>query len=243
MQPIRVILVRTTHAGNIGSVARAMKTMGLTELYLVEPKSFPDKEANIMASHADDVLDNAVVVSSLDEALADCQLIFATSARQREIDWPVVTPRAAAEHAQAYAQQSPQAKVAVLFGAERTGLLNVELQRAHYHIVIPANPDYASLNLAQAVQVIAYELRVAGLSGTATDDDQLPSLADAQSVEQLYVHLQEGLQQVGFLKANNRDKHQALMTRLKRLFQRAQLQADEVTILRGICSAMQNKQQ
>ncbi len=237
MKNIRIVLMRTSHAGNIGSVARAMKTMGLSTLYLVEPKSFPDKEATILASHADDILEQATVVSNIDQAVADCGLILATSARQREIDWPVLDPRQAAEAVHAHVNEQPDRPVAILFGQERMGLLNQELQRAHYHIIIPANPDYASLNLAQAVQVISYELRMAALSSQTCTE--CPVLATDADMQQFYTHLAQGLAAIQFLKPHNHMKHNVLMTRLKRLFQRAQVQQDEVTILRGICSAMQ----
>lgn len=239
MKNIRIVLIRTSHAGNIGSVARAMKTMGLSNLFLVEPKSFPDKEATILASHADDILDQATVVSTLDEALSGCGLILATSARQREIDWPIVDPRQAAQNIHQQLGIDPDRPVAILFGSERMGLLNEELQRAHYHIVIPTNPDYSSLNLAQAVQVMSYELKMASLS-QQTDFEAEP-LATDDEVQQFYQHLEQGLVDIQFLKAHNHLKHPALIARLKRLFQRAQIEKDEVTILRGICSAMQQK--
>ncbi|HBX40203.1 MAG TPA: tRNA (cytosine(32)/uridine(32)-2'-O)-methyltransferase TrmJ, partial [Marinobacter adhaerens] len=154
---IRIVLVETSHSGNIGAVARAMKNMGLGNLWLVNPSSFPDEASYARAAGASDVLDSAHVVSSLDEALADCVLVMGTSARGRKVPWPVCAPPEAAAAAAEHAGSGP---VAMVFGRENHGLSNDELQRCHYHIHIPSNPDYSSLNLAMAVQVMCYELRM-----------------------------------------------------------------------------------
>src|SRR3990167_617643 len=157
LDQIRIVLINTSHPGNIGSVARAMKTMGLVQLYLVSPLQYPHHKANEMAVGATDILEQAVVVETLDEAIADCALVVGTSARMRTIPWPLLTPREMAEKIKCEPKTST---IAILFGCEQSGLNNDALQRCHYHIHIPANPDYSSLNLAAAVQIIAYELRL-----------------------------------------------------------------------------------
>ena len=155
--PSRIVLVNTTDPGNIGAAARAMKTMGLKNLYLVAPKAFPHLSASVRASHAIDILAEARVVDNLTEALQDCSLVFGTSTRVRELNWVTLTARAAAEKI----ITRPLQDVALVFGRERCGLTNEELQHCHFQIIIPANPDYSSLNLAAAVQIVCYELRMA----------------------------------------------------------------------------------
>lgn len=241
---LRIVLVETTHAGNIGAVARAMKNMGLRNLWLVNPRSFPSEEAVARASGALDVLDSAIVVSTLDEALADCALVMGTSARGRKVPWPVMNPREAAPQVLAMAGQG---QVALVFGRESNGLSNEELQRCHYHIHIPTNPDYSSLNLAMAVQVISYELRMLTLA--QQDAEQAPLLSPDSSgwdvppatVEQLegfLQHLEQVLVEVGF---HRQDNPRQLMTRLRRLFQRTRLDQMEVNILRGILTAVRGR--
>lgn len=225
---IRVVLIATTHPGNIGSAARAMKTMGLERLYLVLPKRFPHVHANELAAGAEDILANAVVTTSLQEAIQGCHLVFGTSARPREIALPGVTP---AQCAQRIHAQQDATEVAVLFGREHAGLTNEELLQCHYHVNIPSNPEYASLNLAQAVQIIAYELRIhAGLAKTPFEQ-QTDRAATVEEVEQFYTHLKEVLTEIQFLKPSNPKK---LMQRVRRLFSRIQLEQKEVNILRGI---------
>ena len=158
LDQIRIVLIRTSHPGNIGSVARAMKTMGLKQLYLVSPEQFPHDKAREMASGASDILNQAKVVSSLTEAIGHCSLVVGSSARERTIPWPLLTPR---EMANEIKLESPDTKVAILFGREQSGLSNEELECCHLHVQIPADPAYSSLNIAAAVQVIAYELRLA----------------------------------------------------------------------------------
>jgi tRNA (cytidine32/uridine32-2'-O)-methyltransferase len=235
LENIRIVLIQTSHPGNIGAVARAMKTMGLLDLYLVAPKQFPHPKAYEMASNAGDVLDNATVVESLDEAISDCTLVVGTSARSRVIPWPVLTPKALAEKVQVEASTN---QIAILFGCEQTGLTNDELQRCHYHIQIPANPHYSSLNLAAAVQIIAYELFVARAAAPSQEEDWEFRFATADEMEKFFVHLQEVLVEVDFLKLSAPRK---LMTRLRRLFLRARVDVNEMNILRGVLTAVEHK--
>lgn len=231
---IRIVLVATSHPGNIGSTARAMKTMGFSNLYLVTPKSFPHQKALEMAAGADDVLKEAVVTDSLDEALKGCQLIFATSARPRGIALPGVTPF---ECAELIAEKADETEIAILFGREHAGLTNEELLRSHYHINIPSNPDYSSLNLSQAVQIIVYELRMKFLSPAADVERNQDRMATADEVEQFYEHLNTVMADVKFLKPTRPTRR--LLQRIRRIFNRAKLEYMEVTILRGILTHIQ----
>jgi tRNA (cytidine32/uridine32-2'-O)-methyltransferase len=233
LNAIRIVLVGTTHPGNIGSTARAMKTMGLDSLYLVNPKSFPDYRAGEMAAGADDILDAAVVTTSLDAALSGCQLALATSARPRGLSLPGLIPATAAELA---SQQADNTQVAIVFGREHAGLTNEELLKCHYHINIPSNPEYSSLNLAQAVQIIAYELRMKLLAPQASVASRQDEYASWDEVEQFYQHLAQVSIDTGFLKAANPRK---LMTRVRRLFNRVNLEKMEVSLLRGMLSQVQ----
>jgi tRNA (cytidine32/uridine32-2'-O)-methyltransferase len=232
---IRIVLINTSHPGNIGSAARAMKTMGLTELYLVAPKQFPHPKAVEMASGAGDILDQAVVVATLEEAVADCTLVVGTSARERTIPWPLLTPRAMAEKVR---QEAPEAQTAIVFGREQSGLTNEELERCHLHIQIPANPAYSSLNLAAAVQVVAYELRIASLDGAACSEEWDYRLATADEMERLFNHLEQMLIAIDFLKLSAPRK---LMTRLRRFFFRARPDVMEMGIFRGMLAAIEDK--
>ena len=234
LSAIRIILVGTTHPGNIGSAARAMKTMGLQRLYLVSPKLFPDSTATALAVGADDVLNQAVVVDSLDEALKGCQLIFASSARPRDLAIPGVTP---ADSAELIAKLNPSVEVAILFGQERTGLTNHDLLRCHFHIQIPTNPEFGSLNLAQAVQIIAYEVRMKCFNPEVQVSMAQDSLATVEEVERFYTHLTEVLLAIHFLKPKNPGRVQQ---RLRRLFGRVKLESMEVAMLRGILTQMQH---
>jgi tRNA (cytidine32/uridine32-2'-O)-methyltransferase len=228
---IRVVLVNTSHPGNIGAAARAMKTMGLKHLYLVSPKIFPHVNADEMASGALDVLGQAKVVATLDEALVDCTLVVGTSARDRTIPWPHLLPREFAEKACAEAVKT---QVAVMFGRESSGLTNEELQRCHFHLSIPSNPEYSSLNIASAVQVIAYELRVASLGKIAAAEWDY-DYADATAMHGFYEHLERTLIELDFL---NPKAPRQLMPRLQRLFNRARPDVMELNILRGILTAV-----
>ncbi|HAZ7571854.1 tRNA (cytosine(32)/uridine(32)-2'-O)-methyltransferase TrmJ [Legionella sp. PATHC032] len=233
LSSIRIVLVSTSHPGNIGSTARAMKTMGLSTLYLVSPKSFPDLKAKEMAAGADDVLDAAIVTNTLDEALIGCQLILGTSARPRGLSLPGLVPASCAELIN---QQSDNTQVAIVFGREHSGLTNEELLKCHYHINIPSNPDYSSLNLAQAVQIIAYELRMKLLSPRAEVALRNEEQATADEIEQFYEHLKEVFIEIKFLKPSNPRR---LMQRVRRLFNRINLEKMEVSILRGMLSQVQ----
>ena len=244
---IRIVLINTSHPGNIGAVARAMKNMGFTRLYLVQPQHYPDPAAVGRASGATDILDAAQVVESLEDALAGCRLVVGASARERRIPWPVVTPRDLADEVGGAAAQAGD--VAILFGREDRGLTNEELQRCNLHVHIPANPDYSSLNLAMAVQVITYELRMKFLSSAVGEkSSQLASMtspqdagwdvepATTEEVERYLVHLEEIMVQTGF---HNPANPRQLMARLRRLYQRCRLDKMEVNILRGILTAQQ----
>ncbi len=233
---LRFVLVETSRAGNIGSVARAMKTMGFTDLVLVTPKCADfvnDPEAVAFASGAGDVLNNARVVPDIGAALDGCNFAAAVSARLREFSPPVWTPRAFAEHAGA----APELRAAIVFGNERVGLPNDIVERCNVLINIPANPDYSSLNLSQAAQVLAYEARMASVSGVP-DTRGIGFQGDAASVTQIdgmYAHLEQALVAIGFLNADNPKK---LMPRIKRMFARGGLELEEVNILRGIARAI-----
>ncbi|WP_323754380.1 tRNA (cytosine(32)/uridine(32)-2'-O)-methyltransferase TrmJ [Marinobacter sp.] len=244
---IRIVLVETSHSGNIGAVARAMKNMGLGNLWLVNPASFPDETSYARSAGASDVLDRANVVSSLDEAVADCVMVMGTSARGRKVPWPVIPPPDAAATA---VQQAQSGKVALVFGRENHGLSNEELQRCHYHIHIPSNPDYSSLNLAMAVQVISYELRMFHLKNLE-DGESRPYLqpmvapgdegwdsppATAGEVEGFFGHFEQTLVDVNF---HRRENPRHLIARMRRLFQRARMDQMEVNILRGVLSSIQ----
>ncbi|TAL62752.1 MAG: RNA methyltransferase [Legionella sp.] len=233
LSSVRIVLVATSHPGNIGSTARAMKTMGLESLYLVTPKSFPDPKANELAAGADDVLEQAVVVPTLDDALVGCQIILATSARPRGLSLPGLIPASAAELVH---NKSDDTQIAIVFGREHSGLTNEELLKCHYHVNIPSNPEYSSLNLAQAVQIIAYELRMKIEKPKAEVALRMDKEATADEIEQFYEHLKEVFVEIQFLKEANPRR---LMQRVRRLFNRVQLEQMEVSILRGMLSQVQ----
>jgi tRNA (cytidine32/uridine32-2'-O)-methyltransferase len=230
---IRIVLSRPSHPGNVGATARAMKTMALSELWLVAPAVPPGPEAVAMASGADDVLAAARTVATLDEAVADCGLVLGTTARQRsEYYWPVHTAREAAARLR---RLDPGTRAAVVFGTERTGLTNEELDLCHGLVHIPANPAYESLNLAQAVQVVTYEIYVAADLPARVPEREAP-LATAGELEGLYRHLEATLTATGF---TDRRGGPHLMRRFKRIFGRAALDQLEVNILRGLLAAAQ----
>jgi tRNA (cytidine32/uridine32-2'-O)-methyltransferase len=237
-EKIRIVLVETSHPGNIGAVARAMKNMGLTRLYLVAPEQFPDPQATWRAVSAGDVLESARVVSSLDEAIGDCSFVVGASARERRIPWPVLDARRAASD---IAEASLRGEVAVLFGREDNGLSNEELMRCNLHLAIPTSDEYSSLNLAMAVQVVCYELHMLASS------DRLPESADAQwdsppatqeNMERFFVHLEQTLSEIGFL---NPAAPRQLMPRLRRLYSRLRLDEMELNILRGMLTETQKR--
>ena len=236
---IKIVLVNTAHPGNIGGAARAMKNMGLSELCLVEPREYPAPRAVWRAAGAREVLTHATVVDSVDEAIADCSLVIGTSARERRIPWPLINPRECGVRVWAEAQKH---KVALLFGREDRGLTNDELKKCHYHVHIPSNPEYSSLNLATAVQVLAYEIRMASL---ANDNDELPDLAEwdqplvnSEDLENFHNHLAETMAELDFYDPKNPKQ---LLTRMRRLFNRLRMDQMEVSILRGLLSAVQRK--
>lgn len=235
---IRMVMVNTSHPGNIGGAARAMKNMGITQLYLVEPKEFPAEKAVWRAAGAGDVLDSAIVVSSLDEAIADCSLVVGTSARERRIPWPLLTPRECGDRVWV---ESGKADVAIIFGREDRGLTNDELHKCHYHVHIPSNPDYSSLNIAAAIQVLCYEIRMSYLAereGKALHfDDWDVAPAKQKDMEYYYTHLEETLSKLDFLDLAN---PRQTVTRLRRLFNRIRMDDMELSIMRGMLTAIQN---
>lgn len=233
---INIILVGTTHPGNIGATARAMKTMGQVNLRLVNPKIYPSAEATARATGADDILATAGVFSSLKEALADCDLVIGTSARRRSLPWPMLTPRECAEKISV----KNHASVAILFGRENSGLSNEELELCNFVVQIPTNPEYASLNLASAVQIICYEIYLAknDFKNIEFTDEDEPALVSQDKMEQLYVHLEECMIEIGYHDVNNPKR---LMHRMRRLFNRAQIDESEWKILRGFLAKIQEK--
>ena len=235
---IKIVLVETTHPGNIGAVARAMKNMNMANLWLVAPKIFPSADATSRASGADDVLAHAHVCQSVQEAIADCQLVIGASARSRTISWPEISPRECAEKV---VIAEPKQKVAIIFGRENSGLKNHELDLCHYLLRIPCNSAYSSLNIAAAVQVVCYELFVAaGVQETITigDKDKNPK-ASAVQMESFYSHLYQALTDIGFM---HPDKSNSIMRRLRRIYNRVQLDTKELDILRGILRMSQDNQ-
>ncbi len=230
---IRIVLVETSHPGNMGAAARALKTMGLEDLVLVNPAQFPHVDAAARASGAVDILERARVTATLDEALAGCALVAGSSARRRDIGPPHLAPQECAMRLTAAAARQD---VALVFGRERTGLTNEELGRCNLLVNIPANPEYSSLNLAAAVQVLCYELMLAQAAAPAAADAPDTPLATADEMERLYEHLESAALETGFLDPA-KPKH--LMRRLRRLFNRAQPDQNEVNILRGLLSALQ----
>jgi TrmH family RNA methyltransferase len=236
LENIRFVLVGTTHPGNIGAAARAMKTMGLTNLHLVTPKIYPSAEATARASGADDVLANAAVHDSLDAALVGCQQVYGMSARLRHLPVPVVNPREAVTQIQ---QQSDDAQIAIIFGREHSGLTNEELDRCQHLVNIPANAEYSSLNLAAAVQVLAYELKMSfDPSIEVGRVGEQREAINADDLEHLYSHFEQSLIKIGFLDPG---QPKNLMRRLRRLFNRAELDRNELQILHGILRAAENQ--
>ncbi len=244
---VRIVMINTTHPGNIGAAARAMKTMGLSRLYLVDPKEFPHAEATFRASGASDLVASAVVVPTLDEAIADCQLVIGTSARDRRIPWPMMNAR---ECGETVANEMEKKQIALLFGRESRGLTNEELQACHYHVNIPSNAEYGVLNVAAAIQVLAYEIRMGWLgkqsrpnevdtkqmevSYTRWDED----LATHADMEHFFKHWEQMLIDVGFL---DPELPRQMMTRTRRMFNRIRMDQLELSMIRGVLSALQKK--
>ncbi|KXJ51572.1 MAG: tRNA (cytosine(32)/uridine(32)-2'-O)-methyltransferase TrmJ [Neptuniibacter sp. Phe_28] len=229
---IRVVLINTFHPGNIGAAARAMKNMGLTNLYLVEPREFPSDEADARAAGAKDLLENATLVNSLEEAIADCQLVIGTSARtKRTFDLPLLNARKGAERIVA---ESKQGKVALVFGRETMGLHNDELQQCNLHIYIPANPDYPVLNVSQAIQLLCYEVYVAAEEKTYTDiEEEYPR---QKEMGLFYNHLEKVLRTTEFIIPQHEGK---VLDKLRRFFNRSRPERTELNMLRGILTSVE----
>ncbi len=234
LNQIQIILVETSHSGNIGSAARAMKTMGIGNLRLVAPKQPIDEQAIALAAGAKDVLDNVQIHTTFDQAIADCQLVIGTSARLRHLQNSLIEPRKCGEIAM---QRAEQGKVAIVFGRERVGLTNEELLKCHYHLHFPTNPDYGSLNLAMAVQLACYEIRMAWLD--LQNNPQITPLADypsAEALEHFFQHTEQLYKKLGFI------RNEAVMLKLRRLYQRAELETNELNLLRGMLTAVEKYQ-
>jgi TrmH family RNA methyltransferase len=232
---VSIVLVGISHPGNIGSAARAMKTMGLDRLRLVAPERFPATEATVMAAGADDVLQKAGVFADVRSAVADCGLLVGTTSRARHLPWRVVEPREAARE---IAAASATGEVAILFGAERTGLSNDDIEHCQLLLGIPTGAAYTSLNVAMAVQIVAYEVLLATRGEEAAAAARGIALASATEMERFYEHLEQVLDEVDF-RDRNGEGH--LMARIRRLFNRAVLDQNEVNILRGIMTSVQGK--
>jgi tRNA (cytidine32/uridine32-2'-O)-methyltransferase len=234
---IRIVLIGTSHPGNIGAVARAMKNMCLTSLYLVQPKIFPSAEATARASGADDILAHAVVCQDLPAALRGCRWVIGASARARTLSWPMLDARDAAKQALGEGRQHP---VAIVFGREHSGLTNEELEYCHAQLLIPGNPEYMSLNIAAAVQIVAYEIRMAASTEGEVDDRPVvqasEALATVDEMDLFYDHLEKVMIETGFL---NPQQPKRLLQRLRRLYNRARPDKNEINILRGILTAVE----
>lgn len=238
---IKIVLVETSHTGNMGSAARAMKTMGLTNLCLVNPVIKPDSQSISLAAGASDIIKQAQIFSSLEAAVADCSLVIGTSARPRSLQWPNLTPKECGD--KIIAEACRHAQVALVFGRERVGLTNDELQKCHFHVSIPANPDYSSLNLAMSVQVLSYEIRMSLLSvqeaSIKLDEQDINEYPKDEDIERFYHHLEQTLLQTGFINPHHPGQ---IMGRLRRLFTRARIEQQELNILRGILTSIDKKQ-
>lgn len=244
---IRIVLVNTSHPGNIGAVARAMKNMCLEKLVLVDPIKYPHADATARASGADDLLAKAEVVDTLEQGLAGCGLVIGASARMRRLPWPQLNPRECADKA---VTEAAETEVAIIFGREHSGLTNEELARCHYLVHIPSNPEYSSLNIAAAVQVIAYELMTTAstFNSEPTSDIDVNSLekkpddavlSSAEEMEGFYEHLEQTLKDIDFISPNH--QKQKMLRRLRRLYNRARINKVEMNILRGILKSIQLK--
>lgn len=236
LENIRIVLVNTSHTGNIGSAARAMKTMGLSSLYLVDPVSPPDGKASALAAGAGDVLANAKIVSTLKEAVSGCGLVAGTTMRTRNSAWSTMEPR---ECGLKMIEEVTKYPVALVFGRENNGLSNEELELCNYNVAIPANPDYSSLNLAMAVQTFCYEIRMAYMQQSGyTPDETVKTTSEYplhEDLERFYEHLEKTLWKTGFIVPNHPGM---VMNKLRRLFNRARPESLELNILRGILSSI-----
>ncbi|HAC33030.1 MAG TPA: tRNA (cytosine(32)/uridine(32)-2'-O)-methyltransferase TrmJ [Gammaproteobacteria bacterium] len=242
LQRTRVVLCDTTHTGNMGAAARALKTMGLEKLFFVSPQKKPDDQAVARATSASDLLLAAPVTPTLHQAIGDCNLVFGTSARTRSVRWPVVTPQ---EAAQMVITQPSETRAAFLFGKEQYGLTNEQMDRCQYLVRIPANPEYGSINLASAVQIICYQLRVSWLASAEQQqksiieqprETDLP--ANDAEFEAMFIHLTETLAAIEFVDLDNPGR---VLRRLRALLQRSMVSKNEAAIIRGICNAAQGR--
>lgn len=241
LDAIQIILIETSHSGNIGSAARAMKTMGLRHLRLVAPKQPIDEQAIALSAGAKDCLDSAQIFPDFDSAIADCQLVIGTSARHRHLQSNLINPRECGELA---ISRATQGKVAIIFGRERVGLTNEELLKCHYHLNVPTNPEYGSLNLAMAVQLVSYEIRMAWLANpdlpTNTQNKVQNSEQNspleyptAEALAHFFTHTERLYTELGFI------RNEAVMRKLRRLYQRAELEKNELNLLRGMLTAVE----
>ena len=236
LNSVKVVLVGTTHPGNIGATARAMKNMGILDLALVEPKEFPSDVATFRSKAAKDILEKASVHTSLEEAISECELVVGTSARGRTVPWPVLNPREAAEEMH---KSSLNGKVAIVFGREDRGLTNAELGLCNFHVHIPSDPEYSSLNLSQAVQILAYEIRLSYLQDRHVNKEYWDvELANNEQTERLINHMDELMQEVDFYDVENPRK---LLVRIRRFFKRSKIDVMEANIFRGLFATIQKK--
>lgn len=236
LNSVKVVLVGTTHPGNIGATARAMKNMGILDLALVEPKEFPSDVATFRSKAAKDILEKASVHTSLEEAISECELVVGTSARGRTVPWPVLNPREAAEEMH---KSSLNGKVAIVFGREDRGLTNEELGLCNFHVHIPSDPEYSSLNLSQAVQILAYEIRLSYLQDLHVNEEYWDvELANNEQTERLINHMDELMQEVDFYDVENPRK---LLVRVRRFFKRSKIDVMEANIFRGLFATIQKK--
>ena len=236
LNSVKVVLVGTTHPGNIGATARAMKNMGILDLALVEPEEFPSDVATFRSKAAKDILEKASVHTSLEEAISECELVVGTSARGRTVPWPVLNPREAAEEMH---KSSLNGKVAIVFGREDRGLTNEELGLCNFHVHIPSDPEYSSLNLSQAVQILAYEIRLSYLQDRHVNKEYWDvELANNEQTERLINHMDELMQEVDFYDVENPRK---LLVRVRRFFKRSKIDVMEANIFRGLFATIQKK--
>ena len=236
LNSVKVVLVGTTHPGNIGATARAMKNMGILDLALVEPKEFPSDVATFRSKAAKDILEKASVHKSLAEAISQCELVVGTSARGRTVPWPVLNPKEAAGEMH---KSSLNGKVAIVFGREDRGLTNEELGLCNFHVHIPSDPEYSSLNLSQAVQILAYEIRLSYLQDQDKNKDYWDvDLANNEQTERLISHMDELMQEVDFYDVENPRK---LLVRVRRFFKRSKIDVMEANIFRGLFATIQKK--
>ena len=235
LNSVRVVLVGTTHPGNIGATARAMKNMGIVNLALVKPKDFPSNEAIYRSKAAKDVLESAQIYENLENAVSDCELVIGTSARGRTVPWPVLSPKEAADRVAVHSENN---KVAIVFGREDRGLTNQELGLCNLHVHIPTDPEYSSLNLAQAVQILVYEIRVSILKDQEYEEYWDVDLATNEQTERLIDHMDELMKEVEFYDVHNPRK---LLLRVRRFFKRSRIDVMEANIFRGLFAAIQKK--